>query len=105
MARSVVTPSLPPRIESQEYRSRQDRAREEAANRSLSGLLAWGRGGQDPVHYADLYYLTDYYSNMVVSPTPEPAALAGRVLVGMVRAPFSGVPRRFASGGRGKSVR
>ena len=105
MAGSEVIGSLPPRIAREEYCSRQERARAAAADRSLAGLLAWGRGGQDPLHYADLFYLANYYSNMVVSPTPEPAALAGRVLVGMVRAPFSGVPRRFASGGRGESVR
>ena len=72
MAGSEVIGSLPPRIAREEYCSRQERARAAAADRSLAGLLAWGRGGQDPLHYADLFYLANYYSNMVVSPTPEP---------------------------------
>lgn len=69
--------TIPPRIESREVRRRQDRARQAAEGRSLSGLLAWGRGGQDHLHYADLYYLTNYYPNFVVLPNPEPALVGG----------------------------
>jgi Xaa-Pro aminopeptidase len=73
MGDSALRVSLPPRIEAQEFRSRQDRARVASAARSLSGLVAWGRAGMTYDHYADLYYLSNFYSNFVVSPDPVPA--------------------------------
>jgi len=53
---------LPARIAKDEFEARQQRARELASARGLQGLLVWGRGGGTQDRYADLYYLTDYYS-------------------------------------------
>jgi Xaa-Pro aminopeptidase len=62
---------LPPRIAKDEFKARQQRARELASARGLQGLLAWGRGGGTQDRYADLYYLADYYSQYPLAPDKQ----------------------------------
>ena len=59
---------LPPRIAEDEFLSRQKRAIDLARKRGLRGLLVWGRGGGTQDRYADLYYLTNYYSQYPLVP-------------------------------------
>jgi Xaa-Pro dipeptidase len=60
--------ALPPRISDAEFRDRQVRARELAKVRGFSALLVWGRGGTTQDRYADLYYLSNYYSQYPLIP-------------------------------------
>jgi Xaa-Pro aminopeptidase len=62
---------MPPRIAKGEFRARQQRAAELASARGLQGLLAWGRGGGTQDRYADLYYLTNYYSQYPLAPDKQ----------------------------------
>jgi Xaa-Pro aminopeptidase len=52
---------LPPRIESTEFRERQERARRQAEARGLAGLLVWSRGAGSQDRFADVYYLAGFY--------------------------------------------
>jgi Xaa-Pro dipeptidase len=50
-------------IERTEYDARQAAARELARERGFSALVAWSRGGSTQDHYADVYYLTGFYTH------------------------------------------
>lgn len=67
MPQSAAVP-LPPRIAREEFLVRQERARELAAARGWSGILAWGRGASTQDRYADLYYLSNYYTQYPFTP-------------------------------------
>lgn len=54
--------ALPPRIQRAEFETRLRRAVELAEAWGLQGLLVWGRGGGTQDRFADLYYLSNYYS-------------------------------------------
>jgi len=57
------------RIERTEYEARQAAARKLARERGFSALVAWSRGGSTQDHYADVYYLTGFYTTSPSSPT------------------------------------
>ena len=50
-------------IERAELVARQDAARELARERGFAGLVAWSRGGSTQDHYADVFYLTGFYTH------------------------------------------
>ena len=56
------------RIERAEYYARQAAARELARERGFSALVAWSRGGSTQDHYADVYYLTGFYTHQPFIP-------------------------------------
>jgi Xaa-Pro aminopeptidase len=53
-------------IQPDEHRERQRRARELAGERGYTGVLAWARGGSTQDHYADVLYLTGFYTHYPV---------------------------------------
>jgi Xaa-Pro aminopeptidase len=55
-------------IERTEYDSRQAAARKLAQERGFSALVAWSRGGSTQDHYADVYYLTGFYTHQPFIP-------------------------------------
>jgi Xaa-Pro aminopeptidase len=55
-------------IERTEYDARQAAARELARERDFSSLVAWSRGGSTQDHYADVYYLTGFYTHQPFIP-------------------------------------
>jgi Xaa-Pro aminopeptidase len=56
------------RIEHTEYEARQMAARKLAQERGFSALVAWSRGGSTQDHYADVYYLTGFYTHQPFIP-------------------------------------
>jgi len=56
------------RIEHTEYEARQAVARKRAQERGFSALVAWSRGGSTQDHYADVYYLTGFYTHQPFIP-------------------------------------
>ena len=50
-------------IERSEYLARQDAARRSVRSRGYAGLVAWSRGGSTQDHYAEVYYLTGFYTH------------------------------------------
>src|SRR4051812_4101968 len=56
-----------------EYEARQAAARDATRSRGFSGLIAWSRGGSTQDHYAEVYYLTGFYTHYPIIPD-----LAGR---------------------------
>lgn len=50
-------------IEPDEYQSRQTTARHAARDRGLCGIIVWSRGGSTQDHYAEVYYLTGFYTH------------------------------------------
>jgi Xaa-Pro aminopeptidase len=55
-------------IERTEYCARQAAVRELARERGFSALVAWSRGGSTQDHYADVYYLTGFYTHQPFIP-------------------------------------
>lgn len=55
-------------IERTEYDARQAAARKLARERGFSALVAWSRGGSTQDHYADVYYLTGFYTHQPFIP-------------------------------------
>src|SRR5215211_4869312 len=55
-------------IERTEYDSRQAAVRKLAQERGFSALVAWSRGGSTQDHYADVYYLTGFYTHQPFIP-------------------------------------
>jgi Xaa-Pro aminopeptidase len=55
-------------IERTEYDVRQAAARKLARERGFSALVAWSRGGSTQDHYADVYYLTGFYTHQPFIP-------------------------------------
>jgi Xaa-Pro dipeptidase len=55
-------------IERTEYAARQAACRELARERGFSALVAWSRGGSTQDHYADVYYLTGFYTHQPFIP-------------------------------------
>ena len=55
-------------IERTEYDARQAAARELARERDFSAVVAWSRGGSTQDHYADVYYLTGFYTHQPFIP-------------------------------------
>jgi Xaa-Pro dipeptidase len=55
-------------IERTEYYARQAAARELAQERGFSALVAWSRGGSTQDHFADVYYLTGFYTHQPFIP-------------------------------------
>src|SRR5215213_833420 len=55
-------------IERTEYDARQAAARKLARERGFSALVAWSRGGSTQDHYADVYYLTGFYTHQPFVP-------------------------------------
>ena len=56
------------RIERTEYEARQAAARKLALDHGFSALVAWSRGGSTQDHYADVYYLTGFYTHQPFIP-------------------------------------
>ena len=55
-------------IERTEYNARQVAARKLARERGFSAIVAWSRGGSTQDHYADVYYLTGFYTHQPFIP-------------------------------------
>jgi ectoine hydrolase len=55
-------------IERAEYDARQTAARRLAMERGFSAIVAWSRGGSTQDHYADVYYLTGFYTHQPFIP-------------------------------------
>src|SRR5829696_3661624 len=55
-------------FERAEYDARQAAARELARQHGYSALVAWSRGGSTQDHYADVYYLTGFYTHQPFIP-------------------------------------
>jgi Xaa-Pro dipeptidase len=55
-------------IERTEYDARQAAARKLVQKRGFSALVAWSRGGSTQDHYADVYYLTGFYTHQPFIP-------------------------------------
>jgi Xaa-Pro dipeptidase len=55
-------------FERTEYDARQAAARELAREHGFSALIAWSRGGSTQDHYADVYYLTGFYTHQPFIP-------------------------------------
>jgi Xaa-Pro dipeptidase len=65
-----VTADLP-RVTREEFLGRQDRLRQLGADRGLSGILAWSRGATTQDQYADVFYLSNFYSHYPAVPDAE----------------------------------
>src|SRR6478735_10194274 len=63
-----MPPPLPPRIAPDEFRDRQRRARELAAQRGLAGILVWSRGGHTTDRFYDVQWLAGYTSQFPFIP-------------------------------------
>jgi Xaa-Pro aminopeptidase len=61
-----------PSIAPAEYGERRRRAREQAAERGLDGLLVWSRSANNYDWYADAYYLSGHYSPFPQLPDNPP---------------------------------
>jgi Xaa-Pro dipeptidase len=59
---SVVQPTTP-RIQADEIRGRQERLRAHARELGLDGVLVWAHGATTQDHYADVLYLSGFYSH------------------------------------------
>ena len=81
--------ALPPRIARAEFEARRQRARDLARSRGLGGLLVWGRGGGTQDRFADLYYLSNYYSQYPLVPDKEGWSARGHSALVL---PVSGSP-------------
>lgn len=68
--RRVVTAALP-RITAEEFRERQERLRARARERGLAGVLVWSRGSSTQDQYADVYYLSNFYSHYPAVPDAD----------------------------------
>jgi Xaa-Pro aminopeptidase len=55
-------------IERTEYYARQAAARKFAQERGFSALVTWSRGGSTQDHYAEVYYLTGFYTHQPFIP-------------------------------------
>jgi Xaa-Pro dipeptidase len=55
-------------IERPEYDARQAAARNLAREHGFSAFIAWSRGGSTQDHYADVYYLTGFYTHQPFIP-------------------------------------
>ena len=55
-------------IERTEYHARQRAALGLARERGVSAVVAWSRGGSTQDHYADVYYLTGFYTHQPFIP-------------------------------------
>jgi Xaa-Pro dipeptidase len=55
-------------IKRTEYDARQAAARKLARERGFSAIVAWSRGGSTQDHYADVYYLTGFYTHQPFIP-------------------------------------
>jgi Xaa-Pro dipeptidase len=55
-------------IERTEYDARQAAARKLARDHDFSALVGWSRGGSTQDHYADVYYLTGFYTHQPFIP-------------------------------------
>lgn len=66
----VVDAALP-RIAPEEFRERQERLRAMARERGLAGVLAWSRGATTQDQYADVFYLSNFYSHYPAVPDAE----------------------------------
>src|SRR5437763_15579058 len=55
-------------IERGEYEARQAAALAAASHGGFSGLIAWSRGGSTKDHYAEVYYLTGFYTHYPIIP-------------------------------------
>src|SRR3954454_22448967 len=55
-------------IERGEYEARQAAARAAVSCGDFSGLIAWSRGGSTQDHYAEVYYLTGFYTHYPIVP-------------------------------------
>ena len=55
-------------IERTEYDTRQAAARNLARERGFSAIVAWSRGGSTQDHYAEVYYLTGFYTHQPFIP-------------------------------------
>jgi Xaa-Pro aminopeptidase len=55
-------------IERTEYDARQAAARKLAREHGFSAIVAWSRGGSTQDHYADVYYLTGFYTHQPFIP-------------------------------------
>jgi Xaa-Pro aminopeptidase len=55
-------------IERTEYAARQAAVRKLARERGFSAIVAWSRGGSTQDHYADVYYLTGFYTHQPFIP-------------------------------------
>ncbi|HEX2282131.1 MAG TPA: Xaa-Pro peptidase family protein [Thermomicrobiales bacterium] len=55
-------------IQATEYGARQETARRLARQRGCTALLAWSRGGSTQDHYADVFYLTGFYTHQPFVP-------------------------------------
>src|SRR6516162_5696965 len=69
-ARRVVTAELP-RVGAGEFRERQGRVRARATERGLAGMLVWSRGSTTQDQYADVYYLSNFYSHYPAVPDAD----------------------------------
>src|SRR4051794_22614831 len=65
---AALPPLLPPRITPDEFRDRQRRARELAAQRGLAGILVWSRGGHTTDRFYDVQWLAGYTSQFPFIP-------------------------------------
>lgn len=66
----VVTVDLP-RIGADEFRERQERLRARARDRGLAGVLVWSRGSTTQDQYADVFYLSNFYSHYPAVPDAD----------------------------------
>ena len=66
----MVTAALP-RITAEEFRERQERLRGRARDRGLAGVLVWSRGATTQDQYADVYYLSNFYSHYPAVPDAD----------------------------------
>jgi len=64
-------------LETEEFESRRERARTVAAERGLDGLVVCGRGGGSVDRYANVFYLSNFYSSFPYIPD-EPGQWQGR---------------------------
>jgi len=75
MSAPVIDLAAVPRIAPDEHRARQARARALAAERGFDALAAWSRGGTTQDRYAEVFWLTGFYTHF---PTIGDAAGSGR---------------------------
>lgn len=55
-------------IKGGEYEARQAAVRDATRSRGFSALIAWSRGGSTQDHYAEVYYLTGFYTHYPIIP-------------------------------------
>jgi hypothetical protein len=59
-------------VERSEYFARQEILRALALEQGYAGVVAWSRGGGGQDRYADVYYLTGFYTHQPSSRTWRP---------------------------------